>query len=257
MLLDRIQTENYTAANRAGCFSLSLLFAYSALFSSVFENSIPAGNDIAALVPKYISIRRGMFICQFISFAINPWYLLGSASIFIQFLGSYQIFLGAITGILICNYYVVSRGDLRMPDLFTGERSGAYYFSRGWNIRAYIAYIVAVGVNFAGFLGNMGVKVPVGITRLYYFAYPVGLFLSFGVFLLCNIISPPAHNHIVPWGKWREPKNYIRPEEDTEDLGDVVIGLELKSEAECNSVARTGHDREKRPGVSEEVSWSI
>jgi len=41
MLLDRIQTENYTSANRAGCFFLALMFAYSALFSSVFENSIP------------------------------------------------------------------------------------------------------------------------------------------------------------------------------------------------------------------------
>lgn len=41
ILLDRIQTENYTAKNRAGCFFLAFMFAYSALFSSVFENSIP------------------------------------------------------------------------------------------------------------------------------------------------------------------------------------------------------------------------
>jgi NCS1 family nucleobase:cation symporter-1 len=40
-LLDRIQTENYTPKNRAGCFFIGLMFAYSALFSSVFENSIP------------------------------------------------------------------------------------------------------------------------------------------------------------------------------------------------------------------------
>ena len=40
-LLDRIQTENYTPANRAGCFFIALMFSYSALFSSVFENSIP------------------------------------------------------------------------------------------------------------------------------------------------------------------------------------------------------------------------
>jgi NCS1 family nucleobase:cation symporter-1 len=40
-LLDRIQTENYTSKNRAGCFFIAAMFAYSALFSSVFENSIP------------------------------------------------------------------------------------------------------------------------------------------------------------------------------------------------------------------------
>lgn len=41
MLLDRIQTEHYSSENRAGCFFVALMFAYSALFSSVFENSIP------------------------------------------------------------------------------------------------------------------------------------------------------------------------------------------------------------------------
>lgn len=41
LLLDRLQTENYTSANRAGCFFIALMFAYSAIFSSVFENSIP------------------------------------------------------------------------------------------------------------------------------------------------------------------------------------------------------------------------
>ncbi|KAF2793243.1 putative uridine permease [Melanomma pulvis-pyrius CBS 109.77] len=243
MLLDRIQAENYTAANRAGCFFLALLFAYSALFSSVFENSIPAGNDIAALVPKYISIRRGMFLCQVLSFLINPWFLLSSASVFIRFLGSYQMFLAAITGILLCNYYVVSRGELLVPDLFMGGRSGAYYFSRGWNFRAYIAYVVTVAVNFAGFLGNMGVEVPIGITRFYYFAYPVGLFLSFSIFLLCNLISRPAH--IVPWGRWREPKNYVRPEEDTRSPGIVLIGTELDSETGSNKVISAGNNAEK------------
>lgn len=191
-----------------------------------------AGNDIAALVPKYISIRRGMFICQVVSVLINPWFLLGSASIFIQFLGSYQIFLAAITGILICNYYVISRGSLVVPDLYTGDKSGAYYFTKGWNIRAYIAYVVTLAVGFAGFLGNMGVKVPLLITRMYYFAYPIGIFVSFGVFLLCNLVVKPAH--IVPFNKWLEPKNYIRPEDDT---GTVLESVDSERRTTDNPTA--------------------
>ncbi|KAH8891935.1 NCS1 nucleoside transporter [Thozetella sp. PMI_491] len=211
LLLDRIQTENYTSANRAGCFFISMMFAYSALFSSVFENSIPAGNDIAALLPKYISIRRAMYICQLVSIAINPWFLLGSASIFITFLGSYQIFLAAITGVLMCNYYIISRGHFDVPALYSGDKSGPYYYTKGWNFRAYIAYIITVGVNFAGFLGNMGIKVPIGITRFYYFAYPVGIVLSFGIFWVCNLVWKP--DIMFPLDEWREPKNYFRPEE--------------------------------------------
>ncbi|TPX13581.1 uncharacterized protein E0L32_006052 [Thyridium curvatum] len=238
MLLDRIQTEHYSSENRAACFFVALMFAYSALFSSVFENSIPAGNDIAALVPKYISIRRGMFICQVVSVLINPWFLLGSASIFIQFLGSYQIFLAAITGILICNYYVISRGSLVVSDLYTGDKSGAYYFTKGWNIRAYIAYVVTVAVGFAGFLGNMGVKVPLWITRMYYFAYPIGIFVSFGVFLLCNLVVKPAH--IVPFSKWLEPKNYIRPEDDTGTILESVDSERRTTDSPTAAVGRKG-----------------
>lgn len=261
MLLDRIQTENYSPGNRAGCFFLALLFAYSALFSSVFENSIPAGNDIAALLPKYISIRRGMFLCQLLSFAINPWFLLGSASVFLRFIGSYQIFLAAITGILICNYYVVSRGQLLVPDLFTGDKAGAYYYTRGWNVRAYIAYFATIALNFAGFLGNMGVPVPQPVTRMYYFAYPVGLILSFSIFLACNLVSKPAH--AVPFHEWREPKNYVRPEEDAEARGDsdsspnnsegiaantdvVVMGIDLGADGHHGAVAYAQPPQEKK-----------
>lgn len=159
--LDRIQSRDYTSANRCGVFFIAFMFAYSALFSSVFENSIPAGNDYAALLPKYISIKTGMYLCQVISVLINPWYLLGSASVFINFLASYQVFLSAITGVLMANYWIVCRGYFQIEDLFTSRRDGPYYFTKGWNIRAYVAYVLAIAPNFAGFLHNMGVSMPV------------------------------------------------------------------------------------------------
>lgn len=84
-LLDTIQTVEYTSANRAGCFFIAACFAYCCIFSSIFENSLPAGNDIAALFPKYLTVRRGFFVCAILSFAINPWYLLVA---FIPFLSS-------------------------------------------------------------------------------------------------------------------------------------------------------------------------
>lgn len=177
-------------------------------------------------------------MCQIISFAINPWFLLGSASVFIQFLGSYQIFLAAITGVLICNYYIISRGYFNVPDLYVSDKSATYYYTKGWNIRAYIAYIVTVAVNFAGFLGNMGVKVPLGITRFYYFAYPVGLTLSFSIFWICNIVSKPVV--FVPWNEWQEPKNYIRPEEDPENVTGVLRGEDVNSETASTDAQGSG-----------------
>lgn len=207
--LDMIQTQNYTAGNRAGCFFIALMFAYCAMFSSIFENSLPAGNDIAALLPKYLSVRRGMYLAQVISIAINPWFLLGSASIFISFLASYQIFLSSITGVLLCNYYLVAKGYFHIEDLYTMKKTGAYYYTYGWNIRAYIAYIIGIIPNFYGFLNNMGVHAPIGVTHFYYFAYPVGVTLSAGVFWAMNYFYPPQ----ICSKEWSEPANYIRPED--------------------------------------------
>ncbi|KAM5352697.1 hypothetical protein ACJ41O_005419 [Fusarium nematophilum] len=220
-LLDSIQTAEYTAANRAGCFFIAACFAYCCIFSSIFENSLPAGNDIAALFPKYLTVRRGFFVCAVLSLAINPWYLLGSASIFISFLASYQIFLSAITGILLVNYYIISRGRISIPDCYTSAHTGAYYFTHGWNIRAYAAYVIGIIPNFYGFLNNMGVSAPLGITRFYFFAYWVGLGLSGLTFWASCKIWPPA---IMEDG-WKEPKDYVRPEE--EEHGDVIEAVHV------------------------------
>ncbi|OWZ26753.1 uridine permease [Cryptococcus neoformans var. grubii Br795] len=80
--LDRILTENYDAKTRAGTAIISIGFAYSALFSCVFENVLPAGNDISSLAPKYLSMKRAFAICMIITVVllflkylpmVSPW----------------------------------------------------------------------------------------------------------------------------------------------------------------------------------------
>ena len=236
-LLDQIQTQSYTSANRVGCFFIAAMFVYSAIFSSIFENSLPAGNDLAALFPKYITVRTGFFICAVVSFLINPWYLLGSASIFVSFLASYQIFLSAITGVLLCNYYIIARGYLDIPSAFTSAKSGAYHFTGGWNYRAYIAYVIGVVPNFYGFLNNMGVAAPSGVTRFYYFAYWVGLAVSAMVYWALCKVDPPE---IMYTEGWKESKNYIRPEEDLE----IIEGQDVNEGEVFSEVELTGKSME-------------
>ena len=232
-----LQTSSYTSSRRAGCFFIAAAFVYSAIFSSIFENSLPAGNDIAALFPKYLSVRKGFFICAVISFAINPWYLLGSASVFISFLASYQIFLSSITGVLLGHYYIISRGYLEIDDLYTSRKTGVYWYYHGWNWRAYLAYVVGIAPNFYGFLSNMGVHAPPGIVKAYYFAYPIGLAVSFAVYWAACWLSPPAL--MVPLSGWKEVADYIRPEERGEGVRVDVesSGLEIESAQSVEKVA--------------------
>ncbi|KAL4866126.1 hypothetical protein BDV12DRAFT_210672 [Aspergillus spectabilis] len=184
--------DRYTAGNRAGCAFIALALAYSTVFSAIFENSIPAGNDIASLLPKYITIKRDFFICALLSYAINPWYLLSSASVFINFLSSYQIFLSAITGILICDYYLIRRGALNIPDLYT----------------AFVAYVIAIVPYFYWFLNQMGVEAGLGVQRFYYVAYPVGVIIALA-FYYCFVAFWRGKGSIVGGKGWRKPKEYL------------------------------------------------
>jgi NCS1 family nucleobase:cation symporter-1 len=237
-----LQTTSYTSGNRAGCFFIAACFSYSAIFSSIFENSLPAGNDIAALFPKYLTVRKGFFICAVISFAINPWYLLGSASIFVTFLASYQIFLSSITGVLLCHYYIVTRGYLEIEDLYTSRKEGVYHYFHGWNWRAYLAYVVGIAPNFYGFLNNMGVSAPMGVSKAYYFAYEIGLIAAFLTYWVANWMFPPQLSF--PLREWHEPRDYVRPEER---------GVVLEGRDGGDVESESGSGEEKGMGMDEKV----
>jgi NCS1 family nucleobase:cation symporter-1 len=212
--------DRYTSRNRAGCAFISLAYVYSTIFSAIFENSIPAGNDIAALAPRYITVKRGFFICAVLSFAICPWYLLSTASVFITFLSSYQIFLSAITGILVCDYYLLRRGYLRVDELYRSNPESPYAFLKGFNLRAFAVYIIAVAPNFYGFLHQLGVHAGVRTEKAYYFAYPIGLIVAFVGFFVVNRIFPVDDSTRAT--KWREPKDHV----DTFDSSDALTVLE-------------------------------
>jgi len=61
-----------------------------------------------------------------------------------------QIFLFSITGILLCDYYIVQRGKVDLKSLYTAERDGNYWYTYGVNWRAMVAYVVGAAINFVG-----------------------------------------------------------------------------------------------------------
>jgi nucleobase:cation symporter-1, NCS1 family len=63
--------------NRAAAFFTSFAFALGTLGTNVSANSLSAGNDMTALWPRYINIRRGQVICAFIGgWVLCPWEIL-------------------------------------------------------------------------------------------------------------------------------------------------------------------------------------
>lgn len=102
-------------------------------------NALSGGFDLAATFPKYINIRRGAYITALVSVACNPWRLVNTATTFISVLGSYSVFLGPMTGLMISSYFVVNKRKVNVDDLFVGSKESVYWYTWGVNWRAVVA----------------------------------------------------------------------------------------------------------------------
>jgi cytosine/uracil/thiamine/allantoin permease len=107
--------------------------------------------------PPYINMTCGQFIGLVLAWAICPWKILYSAQAFTNFLGGYIICMAPAVGIIIADYYFISRGNIVLKYLYDGDKPNQhYYYTWGWSIQALIAYAVGVALPLPGFIGAHG-----------------------------------------------------------------------------------------------------
>lgn len=160
---------------------------------NVVDNAFSAGMDSAGLLPNYVNIRRGSYVALVLSIALCPWELLSSAATFISVLSAYSVFLGPMVGIQIADYWIVRKRRVKLTDLYHASPAGIYYYLKGFNFRAFVAWVIGWAPQLPGFVNavNESIAVPVGCTRLYQLAFPLGFAISFVVFLGLNWVWPP------------------------------------------------------------------
>jgi len=134
---------------------------------NIAANVVSPANDFANAFPKLVSFKTGGLIAGLLGIVIQPWKLLADPSgyIFTWLLG-YSGGLGSIAGVLIADYWIVRRRELRLEDLYLAD--GIY---RGWNWRAIAA--TAIGCAFAW----GGLVIPT-LKPLYDYAWFVGFFVA-------------------------------------------------------------------------------
>jgi NCS1 family nucleobase:cation symporter-1 len=67
--------EGASSGERFGVFMIASAFALAQLGTNIAANSVSAGTDMTALLPRYLNIRRGGYICAIIGLAMCPWYV--------------------------------------------------------------------------------------------------------------------------------------------------------------------------------------
>ena len=128
------------------------LVALVAILVATLTTNIPANivapaYSIANLNPRRISARLGGFIAGLVGIFILPWKLLDAYQ---TWLITYSGLLGAVGGVIICDYLVIRRRRLELPELY--REQGRYFYGRGVNWRAVVSAAAGILVALAGLL---------------------------------------------------------------------------------------------------------
>lgn len=118
------------------------------------------------------------------------WHLVASSNKFTVYLSSYSVFLSAISGPMVCDYYLVRKGYLDVKHLYNARSDGPYYGHCGVSWRGYTAYICGLLINIVGFVGAVGVDVPQGATYIYNINYFSGFLVSGAAYYLLAWLFP-------------------------------------------------------------------
>lgn len=153
--------------------------ALATLSVNVAANVVSPANDFANAFPRYISFKTGGLITGLVGILMQPWRLIADPNGYIfVWLQGYSGGLGSIAGVLIADYWLVRKTQLKLADLYSAE--GAYSYRRGINWTA----VLATALGCAG--AWVGAFVP-ALKEL----YDYGWFIGFGLALVSYYLLQP------------------------------------------------------------------
>lgn len=175
--------------NRAAQFFAALCWSLAAFGTNISANSVSFSNDLALWFPRYIDTRRGAYVCAGLSVLSMPWYIQNSAASFSAFLGGYSLFLGAIAGVIVVDYWGCRRRRLSVRALY--KMHGTHKYSKGVNFRAVVAFVCGIAPNMPGLAAVTGQKgVPTGARYLYSLSWLVSIVISGVVYWVLFLVWP-------------------------------------------------------------------
>ncbi|REJ77841.1 MAG: nitrate reductase [Acidobacteria bacterium] len=168
-------------------FSMLVIFV-AQLTTNMAANVVSPSNDFSNLNPKRISYVTGGIITAVIGILMMPWELMSSLGSYIfTWLIGYSGLMGAIGGILICDYWLIRKQKLDLAGLF--DPKGEYSYKGGVNFAAVAALVLAIAPVVYGFIRaatTPGGQVadPGFFDTLYNYAWFVTFGIGFSVYWL-------------------------------------------------------------------------
>ncbi|BEU95208.1 NCS1 family nucleobase:cation symporter-1 [Acidovorax sp. DW039] len=157
-----------------------LVILLANLTTNVAANLVSPSYDFSQCAPSKVSFRMGGLIAALIGLVFMPWKLLATSGGYLfTWLGGYGTLLGAIAGVLLVDYYLVRKTELKVNDLY--RRGGEYEYSNGWNVHALVGFFLGVLPCLPGYLAVSGVIDKASVPGLLLGLFDFGWFFSLAV----------------------------------------------------------------------------
>jgi len=190
-LYDAILDQYWTAGARAGIVFASFGMMLAVLVTNAGSNSLPVGADLTGIFPRWLTIVRGQVLCAILAPLLVPWKIIASATAFLTFLGSYTVFLMPICACMIVDYWLVRKGNLHVPSLYTTASESPYSYCKGWNMRMLAAWTAGVAFTVHGVAGSLDAdSVAEASKNMYKLGFLLSLFMGGLVYYSLCLIWP-------------------------------------------------------------------
>lgn len=136
--------------NTALTIVAAVTFLVATLGINVVANFIPPIYSLSNLSPEHITFRRASWMVAAAGFVIGAlWVSVISQMGLPAFVDTLGALLAPLYGIIVVDYYLIRKQRLNLKDLYSTNPEGAYWFVRGWNTRAIVAFSFAAVVSVA------------------------------------------------------------------------------------------------------------
>ncbi len=111
----------------------SVTFVIATMGINIVANFVSPAYDIANLFPKHIDFKKGGLIASILAVVVCPWIFVDSPQAITVFVSVFGAVLAPLFGVMVADYYLVKRQQIKTADLYTMAPAGRYHYDGGWN----------------------------------------------------------------------------------------------------------------------------
>lgn len=174
--LDRIFTNPTDIIGKFDNLQITIVVLFFIIVASastnLVANFIPSQYSLINSMPNKLTLKSASYIISIIGFLIGIFWLTFLSQIgILSFIDTFGAFFGPLFGVIITDYYLIKKSSLSNKDIYSVEVDSAYYYSKGWHIKATYSLIL-------GFIFSASTIWNVNLMFLQSYAWIIGAIVS-------------------------------------------------------------------------------